>query len=537
MQNDSQCSTDNTDAAPATQDQYDVVVIGAGHNGLTAAAMLAKNGRRLLVVERRDIVGGLAAGEEFHPGFKTSGLLHDTSGVREDVLQALDLERFGLRLNSEPPAIFAPQEPGQGTGLLLSHDPDTAASEITELSADDAERYADYRGFLGRIRGFVGGLLRDPPPDLSTNGWAGLLPLAHRGWALRRLGKKDMMELLRIAPMCVADWLGEWFESELLKSLLAGPAVYGTFAGPRSPGSNANLLRAEVLAGQAVKGGPRSLIDALAAAARDNGVEIRTGAEVRDIRISDGRVNGVILADGESIDAAIVVASCDPKRTFLQMVNSRVVSVSFVHRIKNLRMRGTTAKVNLALNKPLRFACRPDLEVEYARTGKSLKEMERSFDAVKYGRFSSTLILDIHVPSVRTPALAPPGHSVVSILAHFVPYSIKGGWNDRLRVQLGDTIVDALSRYAPEVRSAIVGCEVLSPADLEQRYGLTGGHIHHGEHGLDQLLVRPCPECARYGTPIAGLYLCGSGSHPGGGLTCAPGANAASVIINRRPGS
>ncbi len=504
--------------------RYDVIVIGAGHNGLTCAAMLARKGRKVLVVERRSVVGGLAVGDEFHSGVQSIGLLHDTSGVRPRVIEALNLEKFGLALNDCVPGTFIPEV--EGRGLLLHHDPNEAALELRERSDHDAARYGEYRAFLTRIGQFLRRLLDKPPPVITANGRATTtMQLLSSGLALRRLGRKDMMELLRVVPMSVSDWLGDWFETELIKCVLAGPALSGTFTGPRSPGSAGNLLRLDSLAHRSVVGGPQALIDALEAAARQSGVEIRTSAEVVSIRGSGGQVEGVTLRDGETIDAPIVAASCDPKETWLQLVGVRNMTSKLEKHIVHFRMRGTTAKVNLALSGPLRFACRPNLEIQHARTGETLNELERAFDAVKYRRFSDRPVLDIYVPAGGSNS-----STVVSIVAHFAPYKLDGGWTDETREQLGNTIIDALAMYSPDVKKSIVASEVLTPADIEQRFGVTGGHIHHGEHGLDQLLVRPSPECARYATPIAGLYLCGSGSHPGGGLTCAPGALAAETI-------
>ena len=511
-------------------DRYDVIVIGAGHNGLTTAALLAREGRSVLVLERRGVVGGLAAGEEFHPGYRSAGVLHDTSCVRRDVVEELGLEGLGLSWTES--AVFVPQT--DGPGLLLHHDANRAAQEIGAASDRDAGRYAEYRAFLTRIARFVNGFFSETPLDRTFTGPdGGVLDLLKTGLALRRLGRRNMLELLRIMPMSVADWLDEWFEGELLKCLLAAPAIHGTFTGPRSPGSNASLLRLESAGGASVRGGPQSLIDALEAAARAQGVEVRTGAEVRGITVSGGGVTGVSLDGGEQIDAAVVAASCDPRRTFLYLIPGRDITPKLEHRIQSFRMRGTTAKVNLALNAPLRFACRPDLEIEYARTGERMDDLERAFDAVKYGRFSERPILDIYVPTAASPDLAPDGHSVASILVHFVPDDLRDtrqGWTKKQREKLVKTVIDTLEQYAPGTRQSIVARDVLAPPDLEERYGITHGHIHHGEHALDQLLVRPCPECARYRTPIEGLYLCGSGSPPGGGLTCAPGALAASAM-------
>lgn len=511
--------------------RYDVIVIGAGHNGLTAAALLAKAGRKVVVVERRGVVGGLAACEEFVPGYRTTGMMHDTSCIRPGVVDGLQLERLGLVLSAGPAAVFAPQE--KGRGLLLHAEPGDAAAEIRSLSESDAERYAEYKGFLGRIGGFARRVIDELPPGLTSDE-SSLFRLASDGFAFRRLGRRDMTELLRIGAMCAADWLNEWFEADLLKAVIAGPAIYGSFTGPRSPGTSSGLLRWEALAGRCAAGGPQSVIDALKRAAEANGVEFRMEAEVGSIRVSDGCATGVCLSDGQVIEGPVVAASCDPKRTLLQLVGHQAISTRLQRHVEGIRMRGTTAKVDLALRGPLRFACRPDLAFEFARTGESLDAMERAFDPVKYGLFSERPILDVYIPTVANRDFAPDGHAVASVLVHFAPYALADGWTDERREQLGDAVVAELGRYCADLNQAIAGRRVMTPVDIEERYGVTHGHIHHGEHGIDQLLVRPCPECDRYATPIGGLYLCGSGSHPGGGLTCGPGAGAARAIGSAR---
>jgi phytoene dehydrogenase-like protein len=339
-----------------------------------------------------------------------------------------------------------------------------------------------------------------------------------------------MLEFMRISPMCVADWLNEWFENDCLKAALAAAGLSGNFAAPWSPGTAFNLLLWECSARYSIKGGPQSLIAALEKAARSQGVEIRTGSEVSGVRLSGGQVKGVVLKSGEHIHAPVVGASCDARHVFLDLVPANQVENWQKNRIRHIRGTGTTAKVNLALNTLLEFNGRSGEKIAFARTGRHLDQIERAFDTCKYGQFSAEPILDIHIPTVSNPDLAPPGHSVVSILVHFVPYGLKPQWDRSQIEKLDNTVVAALEQYAPGVTGAIVAREVLSPVDLEKRYGLVQGHIFHGEHALDQLILRPTPECARYRTPIQGLYLCGSGSHPGGGITCGPGALAAAVI-------
>ena len=509
---------------------FDVIVIGAGHNGLTTACLLAKKGRRVLVLERRDVTGGLCAGEEFHPGYRSPGLLHDTACIRPAVVDTLQLTAHGLELIDEP-AVFSPQRDGRG--LLLHSDAAAAASEIAVHSEKDANAYHAFRVFLEKVRGLVEPVLNDPLPDLESVSAGGMFGLLRHGLSFRSLGRKHMMELFRVPPMCVADWLREYFETELLNASLATPAILGTWCGPWSPGTAANLIIRECTARRAVRGGGAALVGSLESAARSLGVDIRTASGVERIDVKKGSVSGVTLAGGETIDGRAVVSSLDPKSTFLSLVRPHDIQHKFEHRVQMWRMRGTTAKVHLAVNRPLEFASRPDLRAEHIRTGEELDQLERAFDAVKYRRFSERPLLDIYVPTVSRPGDAPSGHDVVSVLAHFVPYQLDGGWNDEMRERVGDAVVAELETYAPGVTSSIVAREVLTPSDIEFRYGVTGGHVHHGEHALDQLITRPTLETTRYATPIAGLFLCGAGTFPGGGITCAPGALAAREVAAR----
>jgi len=509
--------------------RYDAVVIGAGHNGLTTAALLAKKGRKVLVVERRDTIGGLATPEEFYKGYRSPAILHNTTTVRTKVLRELNLNKYGLEMDAAPPAVFAPHK--KSRGLLLHYDPAKAYDEIARFSKRDADRYAEYRAFIKKVRGFISSVFDDVPPDLAGGSKGDMLKMMMKGMALRRLGKKTMMELFRIAPMSVADWLDEWFETDLLKALLAGPAIYGSFTGPRSPGSAFSLLLWECAQGPAVKGGAPALIKALESAGREMGVTILKGVPVARINVSQGRSLGVTLENSQEIPARIVAASCDPKTTFLNLVEGCEISESLEHGVRHFRSFGTTAKVNVALNSRVDLANRKGETVEYTRIGETLDDLERAFDATKYGRISDKPVLDIHVPTIQNKDFAPAEHSVFSVLFHFAPYELSEGWNLTERNSLAEKVIDTLSYFAPGIEDEIEACRVLSPQDIEAGFGTTQGHIYHGEHAIDQMLVRPSLECSQYKTPISGLFLCGSGSHPGGGLTCAPGALAARSIL------
>ncbi|MCH9688879.1 MAG: NAD(P)/FAD-dependent oxidoreductase, partial [Deltaproteobacteria bacterium] len=337
--------------------------------------------------------------------------------------------------------------------------------------------------------------------------------------------------LLRLPPMCVADVLGEWFSSPLLTAALSLPALAGTFTGPWSPGNAINLLRRESLSGPGVVGGGPMLVAALQRAAESAGVEIRTGTAVERIRMGARGVQGVTLVGGETIDATQVAASCHPRHTLLELVTPGSIEYRLEHRIDTFRTRGTVAHVLLALDKAPSLGGPDDETIQWARTGAHVDDLERAHDALKYREIPSTPILDVHLPTVEQPDLAPPGHAVASVLVHFAPHSPDGGWTDDARDALGDRVVELLGEHDAGLPGSVVGRQVLTPSDLEARYGVAGGNLHHGEHSLDQLLVRPTPECIHHRTPLPGLFLCGSGSHPGGGLTCAPGELAAAAML------
>ena len=507
---------------------YDIIVIGGGHNGLTAAITLAKKNKKVLVLEKRPILGGIAAGEEFHPGYFTTGLLHDTRGVRPHVIKDLNLEKFGLKTKKSGATVSLLSKDGKC--LQLSADVNTACAAIAKFSQKDADSYKEYRAFMDKISPFVKGLLDELPPDLTNLGGKQLWELAKKGLSLKKLGKKTMMEFLKVAPMSVADFLNEKFETNFLKAGIAGPAIYGSYTGPWSSYTTLNLLLWECTAQESILGGPQALISALEKAAKDAGVVIRTQSQVDKITLDANRkVSGVKLVTGEEISGSIVACSSTPHITFYELLMPNHISYSLEHAIKHYRSRGTTAKVNLAVNKLVNF--NGVSGVEFARTGNSFDEMERAFDPVKYRKFSEEPILDIHVPSVENTSLAPAGHAVISIVVHFAPHHFDEGWSEKTKEKLRSNVIKTLAHYVPDIASSIVGSEVLSPVDLEERYSLTNGHIFHGEHAVDQLITRPIPSCARYATPIEGLYLCGSGSHPGGGITCMPGYLGAKMIL------
>jgi phytoene dehydrogenase-like protein len=506
------------------------IVIGAGHNGLVAGLYLAKAGRKVTIVERRGDAGGLCAATEFHPGYTVPGVLHDTTGVRRKVIDELDLARHGLQFESEAPSVLAAHS--EHKGVLLHANAQRSHAELEALHKGDGDGYAEWRSFLSRIRGFVSRVLSQRPPMMKPNSLPELWRVGKTGLGLKRLGNADMLEVLRVAPMCAADWLQEYFGDPLLPAALAAPAVTGAFLGPWAAGSSASVLLYECVREAEVKGGPAALIASLQNAFEAAGGQIQLDAEVARILVDRDAVGGVGLVDGRTLESPLVVATCDPKRALLDLIEPGVLPFKLEEQIAVVRMRGTTAKVNLALDGHLSFNGRQGERHARAVVAEHVDDIERAFDAAKYRTCSKKPHLDVSVPSVGDASLAPEGKDVVSILAHFAPHNLEGGWTQDAKASFGDAVVEVLEGAAPGTKNQIVAREVLSPADLEDRYGLTGGHIHHGEHALDQLLfMRPTPTLARYRTPIDGLVLGGSGSHPGGGVTCQPGALAAQAIL------
>ncbi len=518
----------------------DIIIIGAGHNGLVTACYLAKAGLKPLVLERREIAGGACITEEFHPGFRTSTLAQTTGPLSSQVIKDLQLERRGLELIKPAGQVFAPNSDGQS--ICIYQAVNRTADELSRISEKDSKNYPDFVSTFARIGRAVAPLLRMTPPNIDNLSTGELWDLGKLGLSIRGLGKKDEYRLLRYGPMAVADLAAEWFETELLRAIVAARGIFGAFAGPWSAGTSAALLLQAATDEHAfapatfVKGGMGALAQALARMATEAGAEIRANAEVSRISVTDGKAVGVVLKSGEEISARVVISNADPRTTFLGLVDPAEFDPSLLTKIRNYRAQGSAAKVQLALSALPRF---PSLNGDSneklsgrIHIGPDIDYLERAFDAAKYGDISPRPYLDLTIPSLTDSSLAPQGAHVMSIHAQFAPYNLKqGDWKSRSE-ELGDVVVDALSEYATNVKELIVARRVITPLDLEETYGLSGGHIHHGEMAVDQLFAfRPLIGWARYRTPIAGLYLCGAGTHPGAGVTGMPGMNAAREIM------
>jgi phytoene dehydrogenase-like protein len=519
-----------------------VVLIGGGHNALITAFYLAKGGFKPLVLERREMVGGGAITEEFHPGFRASTLAHTLGPLRADVARDLQLEKFEYEVVHPDPRVFAPSPDGKA--LFFYNDAAKTAAGIASFSEKDAAKYAQFAQSLETTASFFAKLSSITPPAIDHPTPEDLWNLLKTGRGARSLGKTGIFDLLRWGPMAVADFVAEFFETELLRATIAARGIFGTALGPWSAGSTAVLLLRAAADAHPVgpaafpRGGLGSFSRALAESAKQAGVEIRTDAEVEHIRVKDGAVTGVALTDGEEISVEAVVSGADPKRTFFNLLDPSQLDPTFANRLKNFRANGTVAKVNLALGGLPVFSALDATESSLKslagriHIGPEIDYLERAFDASKYGDFSKAPWLDVTIPTILDPSLAPDGKHVLSAYVQFAPYKLREGNWDTRRKELGDTVVKTLAAYAPNLPDLIEYMQVITPKDLETSYSFTGGHIFHGELALDQLFtMRPVLDWARYKTPIRGLFLCGSGTHPGNGLTGASGANAAREII------
>lgn len=520
--------------------QYDIIIIGAGHNGLVTAAYLAKSGRKVLVIEKRPVVGGAAATEEVFPGFKFNTGAHDAGLFRPEIVSQLHLEKHGLRLIKPKAAVFAPQL--EGIPLTLWQDPQLNIAEIAKRSQSDAEHYPAFLEKIDNLAAVLKEILLLKPPDLANFSPIALMPWLQVALKVRNMGEREMMDLLRILPMTVKEFLDEWFKSDLLKGVLGTSGIIGGMPGPQAAGTTFLFLYHHLgrdnsgdMSSQFVSGGIGCLSEALASAARGYGAEIVTGIGVSRISLNEYQdtATGVVLDDGQEIGAAAVVSNADPRRTYFELVGADVFPPKIVRSVRNIRYQGMTAKVNLALNGLPTFTEADDLDqlTGHILISPSLDYLERAWDDAKYGRISKKPFLDVVIPSLTDNSLAPSGSHVMSITMQYAPYHLRDSDWEAERERLGDKIVATLAKYAPDLPELIRHRQVITPLDWEQEYGLTEGQIFHGKMGLDQMLfMRPFPGYAQYQTPIRNLFLCGAGTHPGGGVTGAPGYNAAKAV-------
>ncbi len=524
---------------------HDVVIIGGGHNALVAAALLGKAGMKPLVLERAGRVGGCLDTSEIAPGFRCPTLIH-TVAIDPALIKTLGLARHGLEIIRPETAACAPTRDGRA--LVLWADAARAAQSIAAFSSADAAQYPKFLTSVARISRLLRAINRTTPPSIDDPGAADLFEMLKAGRLFRGLGKTDAYRLLRWMPMAVADLAGEWFESEPLRATIAAGGVLGSFLGPWSAGSAALLLLLGAAEGHPIatggfaKGGPGAVADALAVAAREAGAEIRTDAEIAHVVVAGGTATGVMLTSGEEIAARVVLSGTDPKRTLLELVDPVHLAPEFVRRVQNIRARGTLAKVNYAVSSLPAFTGLADRDGGRQRAALSgrirlaanIDAMERAFDAAKYGGFSADPWIELTIPSIADPALAPSGGHVVSAYVQYAPYTLRGAAWDAERDRLGDIVTRSIESYAPGFERSVIAQQVITPLDLERTWGFTGGHIFHGELALDQFFVtRPLLGWARYATPIRHLYLCGSGTHPGAGVVGGSGALAARLIARQ----
>ncbi len=517
-----------------------VVIVGAGVNGLVAACLLAREGHRPLVLERSDALGGVAVTREFTPGFRASMVAPVAGPLLASV--AADTQLEGVEWLESPARVFLPAVDGRG--LTLWADEEKCAAEIEKISPGDAARYRETRNALEAMSRFFTALLETIPPAMDDLSNRELLRSGRLGLRLRSLGKRNMLRALRWLPMPAADLASEWFENEALRTAIAARGVFAARLGPRSPGTGGRVLFQTGPWGDpfapvvAPRGGMGALAEALGRAARTAGAEVRTEVEVARILVTGGRVSGVELAGGERIDALAVVSAADPARTLLQLVDPAHLAPSVLARIRHYRINGSAAIVHLALDALPRFrGVEGNGAPSPALSGKiliadSVDAIERAFDAAKYRKFSDEPFLEATIPTVLDPSLAPPGKHVLTAWLQYAPFDLReGNWEARREDVLRATL-RLLETRAPGISSLVAGSCVLTPADLEQEYALTGGHIFHGDLAMDQMFsLRPIFGYGRYLGPVPGLYFCGSGTHPGIGVTGASGRNAARAIL------
>jgi phytoene dehydrogenase-like protein len=518
---------------------YDVIVIGGGHNGLVNAAYLARAGKRVLVLERRYVLGGAAVTEEVFPGFKFSVCSYVVSLLRPEIIRELDLPRHGLEILPLD-GTFTPMP--NGDYLWRVNDHAKTRREIARHSKLDAEAYDEYGKAMVEMAHFVKPVMNMTPPDPASLNPKGLMELLTMGRRFQKLSAEDKYNQVQLMTMSAVDFLDQWFETDVLKATMSASGVIGTFLGVRSPGTAYVLLHhymgeidGAFRSWGLSRGGTGAISESIAAAAREAGAEIRTEASIAKIILKNGEAKGVVLENGDELYADVISSSVDPRLTFMKMVGEEHLPEDFVDDIKRYKFRGSSGKVNLALDALPNFKAMPGPGPHLrgaVSISPSVDYMERAYDDAKYGRFSRRPYIDMVIPTLTDPSVAPPGKHVMSCFVQYAPYNLKeGSWDDK-REEFGDTVIDTIAEHAPNIKDIILHRQVLTPLDLEREFGLSEGNIFQGELTLEQLFfLRPAPGWAQYRSPIKNLYMCGSATHPGGGIMGASGRNAAMAIL------
>jgi phytoene dehydrogenase-like protein len=525
---------------PSNGSKYDVVVIGGGHNGLVNAAYLARAGKKVLVLERRHVLGGAAVTEEVFPGFKFSVCSYVVSLLRPEIIRDLDLPRHGLEILPLD-GTFTPMP--NGDHLWRVNDHGKTHREIARHSKLDAEAYDEFGKAMQAMCRFVKPILSMVPPDPATLNPKELMKLLFIGRRFQGMTSEDKYNQVQLMTMSAIDFLDQWFETDVLKATMSASGIIGTFLGVRSPGTAYVLLHhymgeidGAFRSWGFARGGTGAISNAIADAAREAGAEIRTEAGIAQIIVKAGRARGVVLANGDEIQAGIVSSSVDPRLTFIQFIENGNLPNDFLDEVRRYKFRGSSGKVNLALDGLPSFTCMPGPGAHLRGAisiSPSVEYMEKAYDDAKYGRYSRRPYIDMVIPTLTDPSVAPPGKHVMSCFVQYAPYKLRPGMNwDDQKEAFGDNVIDTIAEYAPNIKNIILHKQVLTPLDLERDFGLSEGNIFQGELSLEQLFfLRPVPGYAQFRTPIKNLYLCGSATHPGGGIMGAPGRLAALEIL------